>query len=435
MKLPLFKAAFKDQQTSMWVYVGVMLFYGLLIMVAFLSVEDMLSEPFSSVEGITLTKIGTNDEYDVFNLKWETRTGTAAHVAFGLDLDEGMDWANFTLDDIEGFNMSQVQDLFEDHFGNISLGEYLKDDPMLMEFFENYTGDHSGNMHYPAPIPFPDGKSGIELVYFGEGTYVNFTNSGSSLLFVVGLIPNDWNLSNITFLGPVSSMDLMQISDFDEYLEENPMMKAFFGEEMISFTEIEGFIALEYFSMWPLMLLIFLAIKTGGTVSKHVDDQSIDILLATGYSRFRFLNEKMLVVAMNLALVVIAAWVGVILGVFMIGKPVPVAGITIAFLGSVPLAFGMVGLSLLLSVLIDESSKTTGAIMGLTIFMFMIQIVSNIAGWQDGLGYISLFTYYDMNQLMVHRTFDAVNIILPSVIGMVSMIASYILFKKKEIHA
>lgn len=435
MKLPLFRAAFKDQQTSMWVYVGVMLFYGLLIMVAFLSVEDMLSDPFSSVEGVTLTKIGTNDGNDVFNLKWETKAGTAAHVAFGFDLDESIDWTNFTLEDIGDFNMSQVEELFADNFGNISLGEYLRENPSLMDFFENHKDGDGGDKDYPAPIPFPDMDSGIELVYFGEGTYMNFTNSGTSVFFVVGLIPNDWNLSNITFLGPVSAMDLEQISDFDEYLEDNPMMKAFFGEQMISFTEIEGFISLEYFSMWPLMLLIFLAIKTGGTVSKHVDDQSIDILLATGYSRFRFLNEKMLVVMMNLVLVVFAAWVGVVLGVFMIGKPVPVEGITIAFLGSVPLAFGMIGLSLLLSVLIDENSKTTGAIMGLTIFMFMIQIVSNIAGWQDGLGYISLFTYYDMSQLMIDRVFDLVNVIVPSVIGIISIVASYVIFQKKEIHA
>ncbi|MBN1539022.1 MAG: ABC transporter permease [Candidatus Thermoplasmatota archaeon] len=435
MKLPLFKAAFKDQQTSMWVYVGVMLFYGLLIMVAYLSVEDMMSDPFSSVEGVTLTKIGTNDDDDVFNLKWETRTGTAAHVAFGFDMDENMDWANLTIEDIGAFDPGQFEELFADHIRNISLEEYLRENPALMEFFENYTHDNGDDMDYPAPIPFPDGGPGIELVYFGEGTYANFTNSGTSRLFVVGLIPNDWNLSNITFLGPVSAMDLRQMSDFDEYLEDNPMMKAFFGEAAISFTELDGFIALEYFSMWPLMLLIFLAIKTGGTVSKHVDDQSIDILLATGYSRIRFLNEKMLVVAMNLVLVVLAAWVGVVLGIMMIGKPVPVAGITFSFLGSIPLAIGMIGLSLLLSVLIDENSKTTGAIMGLTIFMFMIQIVSNIAGWQDGLGYISLFTYYDMSQLMIDRAFDLVNVIVPSAIGIISIAASYILFKRKEIHA
>jgi len=100
-----------------------------------------------------------------------------------------------------------------------------------------------------------------------------------------------------------------------------------------------------------------------------------------------------------------------------------------------PMAIGMIGLALLLSVLIDESSKTTGAIMGLTIFMFMIQIVSNIAGWQDGLGYISMFTYYNINQLMIDHAFDLVNVIVPTLVGIVAIAVSYILFKRKEIHA
>ena len=47
MKLPLFRAALRDQRVSMWIYAGVMFFYGLLIMFAFLSVEQTLSDPIS----------------------------------------------------------------------------------------------------------------------------------------------------------------------------------------------------------------------------------------------------------------------------------------------------------------------------------------------------------------------------------------------------
>ncbi|MGA1820583.1 MAG: ABC transporter permease subunit [Thermoplasmatota archaeon] len=442
MKLPLFKAAFKDQQTSMWIYVGVMLFYGLLIMVAYLSVEDTLSDPLSRADGIVLTKIGEgHGGSEVFNLRWETKAGTASHIALGFDTDEENDLMNFTFEDIEGLNITLIRDLYQGGMNSSLFEEYLETYPWLSEFL-NETLDLRGGAgeEYPPPIPldgiFPDvDLSGIELVYFGEEAFVNFTNSGTSEFFIVGLIPNDWNLSNMEVLGPVTSFDLVKESDFDAYLEDNPMMEALLGDEFVSFTTLDGFVALEYFSMWPLMLLIFMAIKTGGTVSKHIDDQSIDILLATGYSRMRFLNEKMLVIAVNLVLVVVAAWIGIILGIFIIGEPVPVAGITYAFIGSLPLALGIIGLSLLLSVLIDENSKTTGAILGLTIFMFMIQIVSNIAGWSDSLGYVSLFTYYNMIELMVRHSFDMVNVIVPTLIGVVSIIASYILFKKKEIHA
>ncbi|MGA1847934.1 MAG: ABC transporter permease subunit [Thermoplasmatota archaeon] len=425
MRLPLFRAAFRDQQTSMWIYVGVMFAYGLLIMWAYLSVEQTLSDPFSEADDIKLIKIGSEDQKeDLFNLTWETRVGVASHIALGFDSNETLNDPDIGMEDLYGSDMGNLSDLFGSGMDLESLlEEYPFLEPLLGGLFKDPV----------EPVPLND--TGMELIYFGEGTWVEFTNSGTSNFFMVGLIPNDWNLSNMTFLGPVTSLDLIQKSDFDSYLEDNPMMEAFFGDEIIPFTEVEGFIALEYFSMWPLMLLIFLAIKTGGTVSKHIDDQSIDILLATGYSRIRFLNEKMIVIALNLILVVLGAWAGVILGLLMIGKPVPVMGITVSFLGSIPLALGMIGLSLLLSVLIDENSKTTGAIMGLVIFMFMIQIVSNIAGWQDGLGYISLFTYYNMSELMMDHTIDTVNLVVPSLVGIISIAASYVLFKRKEIHA
>jgi ABC-2 type transport system permease protein len=285
---------------------------------------------------------------------------------------------------------------------------------------------------FPEPLRLGDG---VQLVYLGESTSVNFTNEYDGQVFVVGLVPNDGNLENGTLLGPVSTVDLTQESDFDRYLEDNPFVEGLLGDEIVSFAEIDGFIALEYFSLWPLMLLIYIAIKTGTTISKHVDDQSMDILLATGYSRTRFMTEKLLVVVVNLVLVVVSAWLGVILGVVMIGEPIPVSGLTLAFIGSVPMAIGIIGLSLVLSVVIDEQSKTTGAIMGLTIFMFMIQIVSNVASWQDSLGYLSLFRYFNVNELMLDLFVDPVNVVVPIVIGILSVVASYVLFNRKDIHA
>lgn len=40
-----------------------------------------------------------------------------------------------------------------------------------------------------------------------------------------------------------------------------------------------------------------------------------------------------------------------------------------------------------------------------------------------------------MSQLMIDRVFDLVNVIVPSVIGIISIVASYVIFQKKEIHA
>jgi len=217
MRLPLFFAALKDQQTSMWIYCAVMLVYGMLIMLAFLSIEDTLSDPFSKAEGIELTQVGTDEAGDeLFTLEWETRTGTAVHIAIGMGNE--FDPVEFDLADI-GLNLTPEEI------------EQMEKDPLISDLI-NRTMDPT-DFHDPVPIPGMD----AEIVYFGEENFVNFTNSGTSVLFIVGLIPNDWNLSNATFLGPVSSMNLTVASDFDRYLEDNPFVEGFFGGEIASFTD------------------------------------------------------------------------------------------------------------------------------------------------------------------------------------------------------
>jgi ABC-type transport system involved in multi-copper enzyme maturation permease subunit len=425
----------------MWIYAGVMFVYGMLIMMAFLSVQDMFTEPMTELNGLKITEIDRDPaDNQVFNLNWTTEANIASHVALGMNTEaEGFDF-NATMEKVNSINESVMKEISE-FMKNISdIESLLEDNPLLMEFFgEEYVDGLESRPNYTYPIPldnFLPGMElhGIELVYIGGLTQIDFVNNGDSNMFIVILISNDWNLYNSIYRGPVYTSELDVGSEIDKLMEDNPMIKILLGDEMVSFTEIDGFMAIEYFSMWPLMLLIFLAIKTGATVSKHVDDQSIDILLATGYSRFRFLNEKMLVVLVNMVLVVFGAWLGLVLGVLMIGEPVPLVGTTFAFLGSIPMAIGMIGISLLISVKVDEASKATGAIMGVTIFMFMIQIVSNIAGWQDGIGYISLFRYYNMIELMTSHIFDLVNVIVPMAIGILSIIGAYILFWKKDIH-
>jgi len=407
LKLPLFRAALKDQRTSMWIYAGVMFIYGMLIMMAFLSISDMFTDPLSEQNGLVLTEIAKDEqENSIFNLTWASQVGVVSHIAIGMETNGSLMDLDLDLENLTGLDPEMI-------IGSMGRTGSIED-PVI-----------------PMKIPI----DGVELIYFGGSDWVTFLNNGSSKFFMVGLIPNDWNMSNATFLGPVSSTELVIGSEIDKIMEDNPMVKILMGDEKVSFTEIDGFMAIEYFSMWPLMLLIFLAIKTGATVSKHVDDQSIDIRLATGYSRFRFLNEKMLVILVNMVLVVFGAWLGLILGIFMIGEPVPLVGMTMTFIGSLPMAIGMIGIALMISVLVDESSKTTGAIMGVTIFMFMIQIVSNIAGWQDGLGYISLFRYFNMNELMMSQVFDPVNVIVPLAVGTITIVGAYILFWKKDIHA
>jgi len=415
MKLPLFAASLSSSRMSTIIYCGVLVFYGIMIMSAFPSVMETASDPFAENNGATITEKGKIDGVPVYNLTWHTQAGVLTHFALGFSGNisladlmqgsfdaDGMDW-----DMIEGFLEERpgISGMLSDQ------GSERPKEPMALD------------------------ENGTSLLYLGEGTYVRFVNTPGSTIFIAVLVPEDGNLSNATIKGPVMLGNLDVVTGFDEYIKDNPFVEGVMGGAVVDFTHVRGYISLEYFSMWPLFLVIFIAIKTSGIVSKHVEDRSMDILLATGYSRTRFLNEKMLLVLVNLALVLIFAFLGLLLGTIMIRETFPLGGMIFSFLDSIPLALAFIGLSLLVSVLVDEGGKAIGVVMGLVVGEYILLIVANLASWGSTLEWFTLFSYSDPYRAMIDNSLDAVNVIVPLAVAFVSITLSYILFNRKEIHA
>jgi len=391
MKLPFFKVAFRNQWLSMTIYCSVIVLYGLLIMLAYLSmVEGSVNDPSATSEGLTVTDLGKDDTgISVLNLTWETAAGISRHEAIGIK--------------------------------KLSSAEALMD-PMVMEGLLDGT------------IGISD-LPGIELIYNGTGTFVEFQNRNGSTIFAVLLVPTSGDPVDSGLRGPVYTKDLLSTSDFDALLKDNPMMKAFFGDRFIDYTTVQGYLMLEYFTMWPLFFVIYIAVKASSAVAKHVEDHSIDILLATGYSRNRFLAEKLLLIAVNMSVLLASALLGIFIGALMIGKAPPIEGSAYALLGSIPMCLAFVGISLIITVSIDEGSKAIGAVLGFIIFQYILQIVANIASWGSTLKYFSLFTYWDSLELGLDHHVSGLDMLVPTLIGIGLIVVSFIIFNRKEIHA
>ncbi len=391
MKLPFFKVAFRNQWVSMVIYCSVMVLYGLLIMLAYMSmVEGSVNDPSATNEGLTVTNVGKDDTgTEVLNLTWETEAGISYHTALGIK--------------------------------NLTSAQYLLD-PQVIKGVMDGTLDLSD-------IP------GVDILYNGTGTFVEFRNSNGSTIFAILLVPISGDPMDSGLRGPVYTKDLEKTTDFDELFKDNPMMKAFFGERMIDYSTLEGYLMLEYFSMWPLFFVIYIAIKSSSAVSKHVEDHSIDILLATGYSRNRFLSEKLLLIAVNTVLLVVSALLGIFFGALLIGKAPPMVGSLYALIGSIPMCLAFIGISFAITVLVDESGKAVGAVLGFIIFQYILQIVANIASWGSTLKYFSLFSYWDSLELGIDHHVSGLDMLVPTLIGVGLIVVSFIIFNRKEIHA
>lgn len=400
MKMPLFKVTLKDSRKSVIIYSTILLLYGMLIVLMFPQFADEMSDPMAQGDGILLKEEGAGETGEMsYNLSWDPRVGSSYHIAMG-----GKDPL------VYGF------------FSEFLQGNETVIDPDLVDL-DDLLMNRSQLSTY-----------GIELYYLGTGKEVHFERINETSFFWVLFVTSESNLTPVEVSDVVSTTDLAVTSAFDEIVKDNPVYEGFLGTDDIDFGTLKGFINIEYFSIWLLFLVIFLSIKAGGTVSKHIEDRSMDILLATGYSRERFMFEKLLSQIVFLVAVCFGAFLGLVLGTMLIGEPVPMDSYAMAFIGSIPLALTFIGIAMVVSTLVDEGAKVTALMMGIVVSQYVVMVIANLSSW-EGMKYLSLFSYFNNTELIMDSYLDPVNVVVPLILFAVFTGAAFLLFRRKEIHA
>ncbi|UPV72989.1 ABC transporter permease [Halorussus limi] len=197
-------------------------------------------------------------------------------------------------------------------------------------------------------------------------------------------------------------------ADLDAYMESLPpaMQAAFGATGAFSIATIEGFLAVELYQFfWVLLLGIYTAYVAGGLVAGDVERGRMDVLLAAPVTRRRVVVEKFaslipVVVAVNL--VVGAA---VYAAVLAVGETIPVADLVAVHLLSIPYLLACGGIGLLLSVVVDDSDVAKRGGLGSIFGLFLLETVSQSAdvGW---LGAVSPTRYYDPTAILVGGEYD-----------------------------
>ncbi|MFB6097005.1 MAG: ABC transporter permease subunit [Haloferacaceae archaeon] len=220
--------------------------------------------------------------------------------------------------------------------------------------------------------------------------------------------------------------------DFAQYLETLPEgFQSAFAVESIS--TIEGFLAIELYQfLWLLLFGIYMAYTAGGLVAEDVEDDRIELLLATPVSRTRIVFEKF--ASLGVPILVANALIpfAVVAGVAAIGESISTVDLLAVHLLSIPylLACGSVGL--LLSVWADRASVAQRGGIVAVFMLFLVETVSSTADY-DWLGAISPTRYYDPAEILVDGTYDLAGslILLTGTVALVLLSAAY--FQRRDV--
>lgn len=394
MNIQLFKTVLKESRKGLLIFCVILVLYGLLIMSVYPTIERTKTNPLVEKDDIRMEHLGG----DRYNLSWDAKGRYPYHLAVGTkDIGSLM---NIEHNASEGGGSQEL-----------------------------IVNDLSDVEPYLSPY-------GAEAIYYGETTWYNFNNSKGYRFFLTLYLSEDGNISNATVTDIVNTDNLTVRGAFDEYIRDNPLVEGMMGGSAgsaVVIYQIEGFIGLEFFSIWTLVVAIYFGIKGLSTVTRHVEDRSLDILLATGYTRERFLHEKTGVVLIQVLTISFTAMLSIALGTVVIGKEVPWTGLLLATLGGIPYTLAFVAAGCLVSVVFNSYKKGLGAVLGFAFFQYVLQIISNISSKVEWIKWLTLFKYWDYMELLVFERMSAVNLIVPLVFALIVYAAAVIGIKRKEI--
>jgi len=227
-------------------------------------------------------------------------------------------------------------------------------------------------------------------------------------------------------------------AEIQELLKSYPkgFIEIFGGGSAVSFTTVEGFLSLEFFSlMWFVIIGAFVIGYGAAALGKELESGTIEILLSQPITRTSALVTK----SLNLFISTIGMVVLTVLATYVFGlvvglKPKVDGIVALIVIGT--LFFLAIGaISLFFSVLLGERGRAALTTSGLLVSMYFITVVAGLANWDwiKKLERISLFHYYDSAKLLSTGNIPAKSLLVYAGTAIVFYLGSILVFRRRDI--
>lgn len=396
MNISYFKWTLKREWKGGLIYFAILTAWIMMVAAVFPSFQNSISNPFTEAGKIRIEEMDDGD----YNLTWEELPGYDIHALVGTDEEPDL------MDLMTRFNESgiDVDDI------PVNITEIIQDEEALRQLL--------------AP-------EGYNLIYLGGDHQAFIDRDGADRYFFV-LYTNtdlDFFLSDL-----VDAENLTTESPFDAYMEDNAFIEGFVGDlDLLDFTNYSGFMVIEFLEMWALLIGIYAAIKGLSFVTRLIDDKSLDILLATGYTRERLILEKFLTAFIIILFLHVGSFLMLGLGGVALGEPVDWGAFAIVFLTSIPFALAALMIGVMISSFMEDYRSALWAVLGVILTQYMFMFIGNILESLEWMLYFTIFGYWDPTEIVFGSSFPYVDMIVLSVFSLVLFIAAIILFRKRDL--
>lgn len=226
-----------------------------------------------------------------------------------------------------------------------------------------------------------------------------------------------------------------QSDEFSKLFESYPegFVKAF-NIDTVSFSVIENFLAIEYYSlMWPILVMFMLVSLAGNGLAGEIERRTMEILLSRPLSRLKIFFARYLSGVLLLAVFTLVTSYGVI----------PLAKLhQVAYqlpnywsVSVISFLFGMAvfSMAMLFSAMVSERSKAYMITGGILVVMYALNLVATFKESLGWLKYFSFFSYYSYHDAIVENILSGRNILVFAAVIVVCTALGAVIFKKRDI--
>lgn len=216
--------------------------------------------------------------------------------------------------------------------------------------------------------------------------------------------------------------------------ESMPELFAAFGMMNASATLLD-FVMNYYYGFIAIVVpLVFIILMTSRLLTHYMDRGSMAYLLATPHNRRSILLSQCFVMFLFKVIIVVYITCLILLcGYIMFNEIIDISQFLMINVGLLGLLSLMSSLCILSAVVFEDTRLALGGGAGLNLFFLLIQMLSQVSDQIEFLKYLTPLTLFDVQSIASFDTGSLLSVILLFVMSMMMIIASCIIFKKRDI--
>lgn len=207
---------------------------------------------------------------------------------------------------------------------------------------------------------------------------------------------------------------------------------AAFGMDRLSFGTLMGFYSIECGNILGLGGALYASFCAVNILSREEKDKTAEFMLAHPVSRTRVVTEKLLAVLLQITLMNLLIYALAIGSVAAIGEQIPWKELNLLHIAFYLMQLELAGICFGISSFLRRG--TIGIGLGIACMMYFLNIIANVTETVDFLKYITPFGYCEGADILTNNRLDTGMIMIGMLLGIIGIIAAYLIYSKKDIH-